>query len=180
MVYKTKDLFENSETEYSIRNKLANGELFMVERGIYSDESDQYIDEIYISKKYTNAIFTNLSAFYIYGLTDQIPDKHYVSTSQHSFPIRRKDVSQSYQDSSFFTVGKTTIDYKGGKINIYDLERLLIELVRLKQKYAPELYYEVLNAFRGKKEQLDFYKINQYVKYFRNGQNLLQRIKEVI
>ena len=180
MIYSADDLLKQGETEYSIRNRLSNKTLFQIERGFYSDKPNPYIDEAYISKKYSNAVLTGLTAFSVYDLTDHIPDRFYLATEQHSFPIRRKDVSQSYQDSSFFHVGITNIDYADGVINIYDLERLLIELIRLKEKYPAELYYEVLNSFRKIKDKLDFYKINKYTKHFKNGETLLQKIKEVI
>ena len=180
MIYTAKELLKKGDTQYSIRNKISRGKLFLLEHGLYSDEKNPYVDEVYICKKYPNAILTGLSAFYIYGLTDHIPDRFYLSTEQHSFPIRREDVSQSYQDSSFFSIGKSKTKYEDGVIVVYDLERTLIELVRLKEKYPPELYYEVLNSFRKIKNELDFYKINKYLKHFNNGEALSQKIKEVI
>ena len=180
MIYTTEELIKNNETQYSIKNRLINKTLFLIERGIYSDEENPLLNECYISKKYPHAIITDLSAFYIYDLTDHIPTNFYLATIQHSFPIRRDDVVQSYQDPSFFSIGVTTIKYEKGVINIYDLERMLIELIRLKEKYPPELYYEVVNSFRKIKNKLDFYKINEYAKHFKNGKNLLQKIKEII
>lgn len=180
MIYTAKELIELGETEYSIRKKVSSGDLFVLERGIYITKKDNYVDEVYISKKYPNAIITGLSAFYIYDLTDHIPDYFYLATEQHSFPIRRKDVKQSYQDSSFFEVGATTKQISSGSIRIYDLERLLIETIRLKEKYPRELYYEVISSFRKIKNKIDYYKLNIYLKSFSNGDSLLQKIKEII
>ena len=181
MIYTVKELLNSGETAYSIRNKLNKGDLFSIERGIYSTIKKSYfINESYISKKYPNAIFTGISAFYFYGLTDCAPEYFYVATKQHSFPIRRQDIKQSYQDESFFQIGSTIESSDDGMIRIYDLERTLIELFRQKEKYPREIYYEVLNSFRKIKEKLDFYKINQYLKSFSNGESILQRIKEAI
>ena len=180
MIYTAKELIELGETEYSIRKKVSSGIFFIVERGIYSTTEVNYVDEVYISKKYPNAIITGLSAFYIYDLTDHIPDCFFLATEQHSFPIRRKDVKQSYQDSSFFEVGLTTKQISSGSIRIYDLERLLIETIRLKEKYPRELYYEVISSFRKIKNKIDYYKLNIYLKSFSNGDSLLQKIKEII
>lgn len=180
MVYLTKDLLKKGETEYSIRNKVLKGKLYSVERGVYSDEPNPLIDEVYLSKVYPNAIITGISAFSIYDLTDYIPETTYLATEQHSFPIRQNDIVQSYQDPSFFNVGRTTMKSEDGEINIYDLERLLIELIRLKEKYPRELYYEVLNNFRNIKHKLDYYKLNSYLKSFKNGDSLLFKIKELI
>ena len=180
MIYSTKDLLAKGETEYSIRNKVKDKKLFLIEYGIYSDFPNPYVNEHYISIKYPNAVITGLSALYIYDLVDHIPDKFYIATEQHSFPIRRKDVVQTYQDSSFFLTGKTTIKHNNESINIYDLERMLIEVVRLKEKYSPEIYYSAIASFRKIKDKIDFYKLNEYLKHFKNGDLLLQKIKEII
>lgn len=179
MIYTTKELLNNGETEYSLRKRLIEGNLFLIERGFYSDSSDEKPSNIcFACKKYPYAILTGLSAFYIYGFTDYIPDVVYLATEQHSFPIRRDGIKQSYQDPSFFSVGVAEKLTEEGNVKTYDLERLLIELFRLKEKYPRELFYEVLNSFRKNKKQLDFYKLNQYLKSFSNGSNLLLKIKE--
>ena len=181
MVRSTKELLNNGETEYSIKKLVKDGSLRQVERGYFSDNpDDSFLDESFVSKKYPSAIFTGLSAFYIYGLTDYIPDCYYLATEQHSFPIRRNDIKQSYQDKSFFTIGVKDMQLGDGIIRIYDLERLLIELFRLKEKYPREVFYEALSSFRKIKNQIDFYKVNQYLKSFSNGNSLLLKIKEAI
>ena len=172
---------QKGETEYSIRNKINEESLFCVERGFYSDKREVfYRKEALISKKYPLGIFTGLTAFYIYGLTDYIPEYFYLATVQHSFPIRKKDIKQSYQDSSFFEVGVITMKTEDSEIRIYDLERLLIELFRLKEKYPKEIYYEVIASFRNIRNKIDFYKVNQYLKFFSNGSSLALKIKEAI
>ena len=181
MIYTTKELLDLGKTEYAIRKQLKDGSLHLIERGIYSSDSiNGFNSEVSISKKYPFAIITGLSAFYIYGLTDYIPDYYYLATEQHSFPIRRNDIKQSYQDKSFFKVGMIDKRLDEGVVKTYDLERLLIELFRLKEKYPREIFYEVLSSFRRIKNQIDFYKVNQYLKYFSNGRSLLLKIKEAI
>ena len=181
MIYSTKELLAKGETEYSIRSKSNEGKLFPIGRGFYTDKPGLiFRNEVLISKHYPSAILTGLSAFSIYGLTDHIPDYFYLATEQHSFPIRKNDIKQSYQDSSFFEVGVTTKKLDEGIVRTYDLERLLIELFRLKEKYPREIYYEVINSFRKIKDKIDFYKVNQYLKYFSNGSYLLLKIKEAI
>ena len=181
MIYTTKELLEKGETEYSIRKRLKSGSLFLIERGCYHDGNGvTFRNEILISKKYPSAILTGLSAFYIYGLTDFIPEYFYLATAQHSFPIRRSDIKQSYQDPSYLEVGVSIKHLDEGDVRTYDLERLLIELFRLKEKYPKEIYYEVINSFRKIKDKIDYYKVNQYLKSFSSSNHLLLKIKEII
>lgn len=181
MIYTTKQLLKKGETEYSIRQKVKKNVLHQIDRGVYSTDLDNnYRDEVYISNKYPSAIITGLSAFYFYDLTDFVPEYFYLATEQHSFPIRQDDIKQSYQERTFFEVGAINKRINKETIRIYDLERLLIELIRLKEKYPKEIYYEVLNSFRKIKDKIDFYKLNQYIKHFNNKDSLLLKIKEAI
>lgn len=181
VVYTTKELLKNGETEYSIRMKLNSGLLTRLERGVYAASQDHVIyDEELLCKKYPKAVITGLSAFYLYDLTDHIPDFYYLATEQHSYPIRRKEVKQSYQDASFFNVGIVEKKVGGVMVRIYDLERLFIELLRLKEKYPSDVYYEVLNSFRNIKDSIDFYKLSQYLRKFPNQDSLIEKTMEVI
>ena len=180
MVYTTKELLESGQTEYSIRNSIKNGSLFLIEHGMYSDEPNPLKDEIYMCKKYPHAILTGFSAFYFHDLTDFIPEKFYFATEQHSFPIRKDDVVQSYQDESTLFVGANKVQYDDGFIKVYDLERTLIELIRYKDKYPADLYYDVLRTFRRRRDELDFFKVNEYASHFKNGSKILERIMDAI
>lgn len=181
MIYTTKELLGLGETEYSIRKKIKNGSFYLIERGFYSTEPDEkYNNEVFVSKKYPFGIITGLSAFYIYDLTDYVPGYFYLATEQHTFPIRRYDVKQSYQEPSFFEIGVIYKQLDEGVVRTYDLERLLIELFRLKDNYPPEVYYEVINSFRKIRHKIDFYKVNLYLKYFSNCDFLLSKIKVAI
>lgn len=180
MIITTKELIKRGETQYSIKQKLTNKEIKLIRRGVYSFGDENYISEGYICRKYPNVVITGISAFSIYNLTDYIPKVIHVASRQHSYPINIKEIKQSYQSNRFFNVGVTTILFKDEEIKIYDLERLLIELIRLKETYSKDLYYDVLESFRKIKYTLDFYKISEYVKKFNNPSILLSKIKELI
>ena len=101
-----------------------------------------------IMKKYPNAILTLNSAFYYYGLTDTIPDHYYVATPKSNRKIEDVRVKQIYENSNAFEMGKTTIEYDGVDITIYNEERLLIELIRNKRKFSFDLYKEIISNYR--------------------------------
>lgn len=180
MIYTTSELLKSGETEYSIRRKLEKSLIFKVSNGFYSDKRDYVVDEQYISKRYPSAVFTGFSAFYMRDMTDGIPSFFYLATVKKTFPIRRSDVRQSYQSETIFSIGITTIKWNNISIRTYNLERLLIELIRLKTKYPSDLYYEVLNSFREKKSEIDFGLIQEYLSNFENGTHILLKIKEAI
>jgi len=134
-------------TDYKIKKCIRNGELYVKEKGIYSDK--RYVPELeIISKKYPNAIITLNSAFYYYGLTDTIPDYYYVATTKNTRKINDTRVKQFYENSDAFEMGKTTMKYDGVDIVIYDKERLLVELIRNRRKLPFDLYKELIINYR--------------------------------
>lgn len=180
MIFKTIDLLNKGENEYSIRKLVKQKKLFFVSHGLYSNSKVLMFDEKSLITKYPNVIFTNLSAFYYYDLTDNIPNKFYVVTKSNEHKIKDKRIIQSFQKEDTLNLGKVTINYNGTNINTYNLERLLIELIRLKAKYPTDIYYEVLNSFRDLKDKLDYSLIISYLKHFKHGDILLNKIKELI
>jgi len=87
-----------------------------------------------ISKKYPKAIFTLNSAFYYHGLTDVTPEYYYLATSKQVKGIRDKRVKQKFEKSTGLNLGVSTMEYNKNAIAIYDKERMLVELIRNKNK----------------------------------------------
>ena len=59
-----------------------------------------------------------------------------------------------------------------GVINIYDRERLLIELIRKKKQIPFDYYKEIISNYRAIVDELDMYKIEEYLTLFKNDINL--------
>ena len=165
MLFYYKELLEKGFNRYQIEKKTKNGELYKVSKGIYSDE--EYPSELAIlMKKYPKAILTLNSAFFYYDLTDKIPDYYYLATEKKSHSINEDSVKQIYTTNDFLDIGITQMKIEDAEVNIYDKERMLIELIRYKTKLPYELYKEVLNNYRKIKEQINFIKVYKYAKSF--------------
>lgn len=161
MLFSYQECLEKYGTDYKIKKELQAGRLFLKEKGIYSDK--QYTSELdIISKKYPNAIITLNSAFYYYGLTDTIPDYYYVATPKSSRKISDSRVKQIYDNSEAFDLGKTSIEYEGVNISIYNRERLLVELIRNKRKFSFDIYKELISNYRKIMDELDVAMISEY------------------
>lgn len=180
MIYSTKELIESGETEYSIRLKVASGELHKLDRGYYSDGLNESGSEPYYCKKNPDAVVTGYSAFCFHNLTDGVPDYCYLSTPRNSRPIRDPFVHQSYQSLDTINLGVSIEDTTAGTVRVYDLERTLIELFRLRTKYPSDLYYEVLSSLRERKDEIDWAKVYDYALAFRKEKRLFQKIKEAM
>ncbi len=161
MIYSYQECLEKYGTDYKIKKEIRERKLFQKEKGIYSDQP--YVSELeIIAAKYPKAVFTLNSAFYYYGLTDTIPSYYYLATPKSTRKIRDGRVKQIYENSEEFNLGKTTLEYEGALISIYDRERLLIELIRNKNKIPFDLYKELVVNFRKIIDELDVAQISDY------------------
>lgn len=161
MLLSYQECLEKYGTDYKIKKSIQEGELYVKEKGIYSDK--KYVSELeIIAKKYPNAIITLNSAFYYYGLTDTIPDFYYVATSKNKRKIIDERVKQFYENSKAFEMGKTTMKYDGVDIIIYNKERLLVELIRNKRKFSFDLYKELIKNYRKIIHELDMTIVAEY------------------
>ena len=171
MILLYKELIKKYKSNYKIKKLIEEGKIFKIEKGIYSDKKDVNYLEI-ISKKYPNAIFTSDSAYYYYDLTDVIPDYFYLATKRSDSRINDKNIKQIFIPNDLFEFGKTQIEVENIKINIYDEERMLVELIRKKNIIPFDYYKEIIANYRKKTDKIDIYKIQEYISYYKNESSL--------
>jgi hypothetical protein len=179
MIYTLQKAMETFGSRYQIRKALAEKRLFVMRRGFYSDETPLR-DEAALSLFYPGVIFTLNSAFFLYDLTDALPDFFYVSSQRNSLRITDPDIKQSFQDKAIFSLGDSSLATPTGVVRIYDKERLLIELIRFQSRFPYDYYKEIIRNYRDTSSSLDPNKIARYTSHFKNGEKILRRIlKEV-
>ncbi len=161
MLKTRKECLEKYGSDYFIQQKINAGELHRVEKGIFAEES--CVPELaLISWKYPKSVLTMLSAFYYYGMTDVIPDLYDLATDRDAAKITDPRVRQHFMPAASFMVGVTQAEERGFSFQIYDRERMLIELLRHKSKLPFDLYKEVLLNYRKIISGLDIRKIQDY------------------
>ncbi|MBQ8995332.1 MAG: hypothetical protein IJ091_05915 [Oscillospiraceae bacterium] len=161
MVYTFTECLERFGDKYNISKLVTEGRLYKQEKGIYSDEKYVPVLQI-ISKKYPKAVFTMNSAFYYHNLTDVIPDCYYLMTSRGTSKIADKRVIQIFENSNHLMLGTEYLQYNSIKILVYSRERMLIELLRNKNKLPFDYYKEIIGNYRRILEDLDIQAIQDY------------------
>ena len=143
---------------YNVEKKVSDGELFKLDKGVYSKERS--VPELAIlSFKYPNAVATMHTAFSLYGLTDTIPDAYDLATTRNAAKIKDTRVKQYFVDEEYFNKGIEYIDMKGYSIPIYSKERMLIELIRYKTKLPFDYYKEIILNYRKELPKLNIQEI---------------------
>ncbi len=175
MLYFHKELIKKLKSDYQIQKAVSNKKYYKIEKGLYSDKEFVNPLEI-ILKKYPNAIFTSDSAYYYYDLTDVIPDYFYLATKRTDSRINDKNVKQIFIPNELFDFGKTQIEMENIVINIYNEERMLVELIRKKNIMPFDYYKELITSYRKKSDKLDIYKIQEYISYYKNESTLIDTL----
>lgn len=175
--------YEDALTQFGsrhfIRKAVESGDLFPVTRGIYSTEENH--DSLTATlKKYVSAIVTGQTAYYLLGLSDVIPDKIDLATKRGGTIIHNSQISQHFIPEDWLDVGKSTITYNGYLACIYNQERMLIELIRNRNKMPYDVYKEIIESYRKRSDSIDIYKLQDYAELIPRGQAYLSTImKEV-
>lgn len=179
MLFSYQECISKYQSDYHIRKAIERGELFQLEKGIYSNEKHASHLEI-CAKKYPNAVVTMDSAFYHYGLTDTIPNYSHLATDRDAAKIRDDRVKQSFIPKDVLELGvvsETHIDYT---INIYSKERMLIELVRHKSKLPYDYYKEIIGNYRKRIYSLDIQEIEELVAAFPRSTKIMQTLQDEV
>lgn len=171
MVYNYKEIIEIYGNDYNLKKALRKKEIFKLYKGIYS--SKKIVSPLVIySKKYPNSVITMDSAFYYYNLTDVIPSKVYLVTDRNTDKINNEKIVQTFMAKNILYQGRVKLQTNDGVINIYDRERLLVELIRKKKQIPFDYYKEIISNYRTIVDELDMYKIEEYLSLFKNDMNL--------
>lgn len=179
MVYTRKEISKIYKSTYQLNKALKAKKIFKIQNGIYSDQ--EYVNPLsVIAKKYPNAIFTMESAFYYWNLTDVIPDKFHLATKRVSVRYKDEDIKQYFVEDGLFDFGRTNLIIENIVINIYDKERMLVELVRKKNQIPFDYYKEIISNYRKISSELDSFKISEYISYYKNEETLYDRVQSEV
>ena len=179
MIYSYKELLEKYGTRYNIKKAIDNKEIFKIENGIYSNK--KIVDPIILySKKYPSGVITMDSAFYFYDLTDVIPNKVYLATPSNYRTIKNEKIVQIFSDKNVLNAGKESIKVNECTVNIYNKERLLVELIRKRKQIPFDYYKEIISNYREMVDQLDMQKIEEYLSLFKNDLNLSEALQREV
>lgn len=168
MLYTHKELINTYKSDYQIKKALKEKLIYKIEDGIYADTKNVHYLSVF-SKKYPNAVISGDSAYYYLNLTDVIPSKITVTLKRTAGRYADNRIIKSYAKDKYYDLGKTVIEVEGTLLNIYDKERMLIELVKNKNNMPYDYYKEIIESYRNNKLELDMIKLQKYLSIYNNG-----------
>lgn len=167
MILRYKDLTKKGLNDYQIKKLVKEKKLYFIKKGVYATEEQiNYFDMI--SKKHPNAIYTLETAAYIYKLKKELPKLYYVASKQKDRKMKEEYIKQIFMTDELYHIGINNMTYQNINIKAYDLERLLIEIVRNKTKIDNDSYKEIIESYSKIARLLNKRKLDEYLKSFKN------------
>ena len=179
MIMNYKECMEKYGNAYQLSRVMESGFVYKIEEGIYS-ENPYEAELAIISKKYPKAVLTGDFAFYAHGLTDIVPNQYDLATGQKAAPITDPRVHQIYMKNDLLYLGAKEHSIDSCTVLMYDRERMLIELLRNKNKMPYDLYKEVLYGYRRIIETLEIWRIQEYAEIFPKSKMIKRALDEEV
>lgn len=178
MIIRHKDLINKGYSPYQIKKLVNENKLYFVKKGIYAtDQNINYFEMI--TKKHPNAIFTLETAAYIYKLKKELPNIFYVASKQKDRKMQEDYIKQIFTTNSLYELGINTMTFQNTIINSYDLERLLIDIVRNKTNIDNNSYREIIYNYMKISKLLNRKKLDYYLSFFKNPK-IIERIEKEV
>lgn len=176
MLYTYAELLKQHGSQYNISKLVAQELIFKIDEKIYSDK--KYVSKLAVlTKRYPDAIITMKSAFYYYSLTDEIPLYYHMVSRRNGTKINDERVIQTFESANTFALGKKILTVHDTDINIYSKERMLLELIRSRNKLPFDYYKEIISNYRKDVDELDIDMIQEYASEMYHGESLMEVIQ---
>lgn len=125
------------------------GKIFRVDKGIYLSTDGDYDEYYFFQYRFSRAIYSYVSALYLQGFTDEIPQYFEVTVP------RGYRFNNPLQNLTVHTVPKELVDLGvisvktpwGQTVKTYDFERIICDFIQNRKKIDNELFVKTLKAY---------------------------------
>lgn len=170
----TKEIVTYGINRYFLTQMVRRKLIERIARGIYIDKNelgDEFFNIIIQSKK---AVFSHSTALYLHRFTDRTPYYFDITVPQGYNGLLQKNrkVRLFYIKRELFNVGLIEIESPQGKrIRTYDVERTICDLLRSKKRLDGDMIKDAIKSYL-KNSNKNIYKLNEYAKKFKVGDEL--------
>lgn len=130
--------------------------LVKVDKGFYAQEQWIRDDYLVFQYKYPRFIFSYVSALFLHGLTDQLPDHFEVTGPKNYRPFSPNPSvtihTDSHEETYKLGICKTKTSL-GHLVECYDMERTICDIIKSSQKIDAEIYGKALKLYAKSKDK---------------------------
>ena len=163
---RNKDLVDNNIPSVYLTRLVNNNVIERVSRGLYVRTNSLPDDLVILQNKSKNAIYSNLTALYLYGFSDRLPIKYDITVnSGYNGSLQEVDnVNLFYTKKELFNLGEIVYRLDSWNlIKVYDLERTICDVIKNKNRLDQELVNKALRKYFYSKEK-NTLKLYEYAK----------------
>ena len=161
-----KDVNNNNIPRLYLTKLIKDNKIERISRGIYIKKDTIVDDFVILQSKSKNAIYSNMTALYLYGLSNRIPIKYdiTINTGYNGSLQDNNKVNLYYTKKELLYLG--VIDYKlnsGNVIKVYDLDKTICDIIKNKKRIDIELYNKAIREYFYSKNK-NTLKLYEYAK----------------
>lgn len=158
-----KDAVANGVPPASFARYVSSNNLVRIRRGVYA--KDGAIDDLFqLKRRYPKIVYSGMTALYLLGLTDRIPDS-IEFTIPKGYRVRKGSVGDDAvchieNNVDLFDLGNVSAETMfGNSVTCFSKEKMVVEMIRKRDDYDSELFLKAVKTFlkgRGKDMELLF------------------------
>lgn len=163
---RNKDLVDNNIPSVYLTRLVNNNVIERVSRGLYVRTNSLPNDLVILQNKSKNAIYSNMTALYLYGFSDRLPIKYDITVnSGYNGSLQDVDnVNLFYTKKELLNLGEIVYRLDSGNlIKVYDSERTICDVIKNKNRLDQELVNKALRKYFYSKEK-NTLKLYEYAK----------------
>lgn len=170
-IAKTSDFVAAGIPAVDVVNLCNTGYLERIRHGYYQlADWDTSSEEQLIATLIPKAIICVESALFYYGYSDFAPRKWSIavprSMSRTKLDIDALALQTYYVQSEIYELGKTTADFNGVILPVYDRERTICDCFKYRSRLDNEIFNKALNAYVNDSKK-DLRNLSEYAKKLR-------------
>ena len=158
------------------------GEIIRADRGIYIDSNGDYDEYYFFHNRCKVAVFSYVSALYLQGFTDIIPNEMEVTVYKGYNPHRISgNVRIHYVTKEIYDLGMTECQTMfGNAVKVYDLERTICDFIKNRSEIETELFSKTINKYvrYGNKDLNKLYEYSKKMKIYEKVKEILEVVYE--
>ena len=162
----TKDVTDNNIPRTYLTKLIKENKIERVSRGVYIKKNVLVDEFVVLQSKSKYAIYSNMTALYLHGLSNRIPIKYDITVkSGYKGSLQKeKNVNLFYTKRELLELG--VINYKldsGNIIRVYDLDKTICDIIKNKKKIDAEIFNKAIREYFYSKKK-NTLKLYEYAK----------------
>lgn len=158
MLYNYAEAIAMYGSDYLLKKAIQEKKLYKVDKGIYSNEKNNFTKYEVVLKKYPTSFLVQDTALYVLGFIDQEPEIIHLGTPRNALRINDKTVKQHFYSNfdkenieghyAEHILSKKNLKEKvlktGNTIRIFNFKALVYDLIRNTESYSHDELMDIL------------------------------------